>query len=197
MTEATSNTANQISPEQWVDQYGNYLYRYALSRVPDAETAQELVQEAFVAAVAAFNRFKGQSSLKTWLVAILKRKIVDFYRRQNTREKVTDAGDLDSPPEPMFDMHGHWSNTPQQWQVNPQAAYEQKEFMDVLYDCLAQLPERLSEIFMLRELEELTTEAICEQMMISEANSWVMLHRARLQLKKCLERKWLATSSAA
>lgn len=197
MAETHPNTENQILPEQWVDRYGNYLYRYALTRVPDAETAQELVQEAFVAAVAAFKRFKGQSSLKTWLVAILKRKIVDFYRRQNTRAKLTDAGSLDNAAQPMFDNNGHWHSPPQQWQVNPQAAYEQKEFMDVLYDCLAQLPKRLSEIFMLRELEELTTEAICEQMKISEANSWVMLHRARLQLKKCLERKWLANPTVA
>jgi len=181
---------SNITPEQWVDLYGNYLYRYALFRVPDAETAQELVQEAFVAAVAAYKRFKGQSTLKTWLVAILKRKIVDYYRRQNTREKVTAPEQIANTTEPYFDETGHWQMTPNEWQFNPGAAYEQKEFMDVLYACLSKLPDRLSEIFMLREFEELNTEAICQQMMITEANSWVMLYRARMQLRKCLEDNW-------
>lgn len=178
-------------PEQWVDLYGNYMYRYALSRVPDDQVAQDLVQEAFVAAVGAYKRFKGRSSVKTWLIAILKRKIVDYYRRSSTRQAYIDEGSAASDSEQRFDNSGHWRVMPDAWRFNPVAAYEQKEFMVVLYRCLAKLPERLSEIFMLREFEEAETRIICEQMDISESNSWVMLYRARMQLRDCLEVNWL------
>ncbi len=195
MAESLPDNDNTVSPEQWVDLYGDYLYRYALFRVSDAETAQELVQEAFVGAVSAYKRFRGQSTLKTWLVAILKRKIVDYYRRRNTQKNVTVLEPETERSEPLFDETGHWQSMPGQWQFNPGAAYEQKEFMDILYDCLANLPNRLSEIFMLREFEELDTETICLQMQITESNSWVMLYRARMHLKKCLEANWIGETT--
>jgi len=178
-------------PEQWVDLYGNYMYRYALSRVPDDQVAQDLVQEAFVAAVGAYKRFKGQSSVKTWLIAILKRKIVDYYRRSGTRQAHIDEGNAGEDSEHRFDKRGHWRVEPDAWRSSPVAIYEQKEFMDVLFQCLAKLPKRLSEIFMLREFEEAETQTICKQMEISESNSWVMLYRARMQLRDCMEVNWL------
>lgn len=175
-------------PEQWVDLFGNTLYRFALARVADHDTAQDLVQEALVAAVQSYGQFKARSSIKTWLIAILKRKIVDYYRRKKSRRET----DIESIGSDSFDDSGHWRTLPDDWVVNPGAAYEQKEFMRVVYQCLADLPARLAEIFMLREFEELGTEAICEQLNISESNSWVMLFRARMQLRKCLENNWVA-----
>ena len=86
---------------------------------------------------------------------------------------------------------------PNEWAINPDEVYKQKEFMDILYTCLANLPKRLSEIFMLREFEELSTDAICEQLDISESNSWVMLYRARMQLRGCMEEKWLNERKAS
>lgn len=193
MTSSQSSRDHAVpGPEQWVDLYGNYMYRYALSRVADTETAQDLVQEALVAAIKAFERFQGRSSIKTWLIAILKRKIVDHYRRrrhgQTTDEIEVIADNLDR----VFDGTGHWQVTPNEWDVNPGTAYEQREFMDVLYVCLGQLPPRLAEIFMLREFEEMSTNDICLQLSITESNSWVMLYRARMQLRSCLESKWLS-----
>jgi RNA polymerase sigma-70 factor (ECF subfamily) len=150
-----------------------------------------MVQEALVAAVAAYRRFQGRSSMKTWLVAILKRKIVDHFRRMRVRSIVSDVEDAESSDDGLFDETGHWRTMPNRWALNPGSAYEQKEFMNVLCRCLGKLPARLSGIFMLREFEEMSTKEICKEMDISEANVWVMLHRARLQLRDCLEVNWL------
>jgi RNA polymerase sigma-70 factor, ECF subfamily len=191
---ATGDTVPAPGPEQWVDMYGNYMYRYALSRLSDPETAQDLVQETLVAALHAFKRFEGKSSVKTWLIAILKRKIVDHYRRVRNHQRGDNfeaaAGSVDQ----MFDQSGHWRIMPNEWTINPARAYEQREFMEVLYRCISKLPDRLAEIFMLREFDDMSTEQICSQLDISESNSWVMLYRARLQLRNCLESNWLNAS---
>jgi RNA polymerase sigma-70 factor (ECF subfamily) len=125
------------------------------------------------------------------LIAILKRKIVDHYRRSGNRQITDDIESVANNVENLFDETGHWRVMPSPWQTNPGDVYEQKEFMDVLYACVSDLPSRLAEIFMLREFDELDTKAICEQLGISESNSWVMLYRARMQLRKCLETNWL------
>jgi RNA polymerase sigma-70 factor (TIGR02943 family) len=170
-------------PENWVDLFGDYLYRFAIIRVSDADKAQELVQETLMAALRAYEQFQGRASVKTWLIAILKRKIVDHYRRKRSQIEIGLESIEDS-----FDDKGHWRAMPDDWAVNPEEAYEQKEFMQILFQCLANLPERLAEIFMLREFEDLSTEAIRERLNIGPSNSWVMLFRARMQLRKCLEK---------
>jgi RNA polymerase sigma-70 factor (ECF subfamily) len=178
-------------PEQWVDLYGNYMYRYALARVADPETAQDLVQEAFVAAIQSYGRFQGRSSIKTWLIAILKRKIVDHYRRASNRQITDDIEAVAHNVDKLFNDTGRWRVFPNEWTTKPDIAYEQQEFMDVLYKCLSELPNRLAEIFMLREFDEMSTKLICEKLEITESNSWVMLYRARMQLRQCLEINWL------
>lgn len=179
------------NPDRWVDLYGNYMYRYALARLSDPEVAQDMVQEALVAAIHAFKRFEGKSSIKTWLIAILKRKIVDFFRQAKNRQRMDSIEAVTNGIDRTFDDSGHWLVKPNDWTVNPGKAYEQQEFIDILYHCMAKLPDRLSEIFMLREFEELSTEQICHRLDITESNCWVMLYRARLQLRHCLEISWL------
>ena len=178
-------------PEQWVDLYGDAMYRYALARLFDPETAQDLVQEALVAALDAFKRFEGKSSIKTWLIAILKRKIVDHFRRSRGRQPVDNFDEAVARIDSLFDVTGHWTVKPNEWDVNPVKAYEQQEFVDILYQCISKMPDRLAEIFMLREFEEINTAQICHQLQITESNCWVMLYRARMQLRKCLETNWL------
>jgi RNA polymerase sigma-70 factor (ECF subfamily) len=178
-------------PEQWVDLYGNSMYRYALARVSDPETAQDLVQEALVAAIQSYGRFQGRSSIKTWLIAILKRKIVDHYRRASNRQITDDIEAVANNVDKMFNDNGHWRVFPNEWTIKPDVAFEQQEFMDVLYTCISALPARLAEIFMLREFDEMSTKLICEKLEISESNSWVMLYRARMQLRQCLGTNWL------
>ncbi|MEJ2660570.1 MAG: sigma-70 family RNA polymerase sigma factor [Desulfobacteraceae bacterium] len=190
-TEAIKKTGSAPDPEQWVALYGNAMYRYALVRLSDPEIAQDMVQEALVAALDAYKRFEGKSSVKTWLIAILKRKIVDHFRRAKNYQKVDDFNEATVGIDRMFDDSGHWSAKPNEWDVNPIKAYEQQEFIDILYQCIAKLPDRLAEIFMLREFEEMSTVQICRQLEITESNTWVMLYRARMQLRKCLETNWL------
>jgi RNA polymerase sigma-70 factor (ECF subfamily) len=186
-----SKPKEAAGPDQWVDLYGDYLYRYALARVSDSETAEDIVQEALAAAIQSFERFQGRSSIKTWLVAILKRKIVDHYRRRSNYQETDNVDAIADRIDGLFDDTGHWRNMPGEWASNPVQAYEQKEFMDIMYQCLAGLPKRLAEIFMLREFEAIDTQTICNQMKISQSNSWVMLYRARMQLRACLEENWL------
>jgi RNA polymerase sigma-70 factor (TIGR02943 family) len=178
-------------PEQWVDRYGNMMYRYALSRLSNPETAQDLVQEALAAAVQSYENFQGRSSTKTWLIAILKRKIVDHYRQLSNRQETDDIESVADSMQNLFDQTGHWRVMPSAWQVNPADVYEQKEFINVLYACVSKLPSRLAEIFMLREFEEMDTQAICDKLNITESNCWVILYRARMQLRGCLENNWL------
>jgi RNA polymerase sigma-70 factor (ECF subfamily) len=192
MSERKSDAANIANPESWVDEYGDFLYRFALSRVKDPSVAEDLVQETFLAALRAFENFKGRSTGRTWLIAILKHKIVDYIRKKirepstDKIETLTDLADSD------FNDHGEWQIRPFKWAINPDKIYEQKEFLNVLYRCLAELPERLAEAFMLREMDGLSTEEICKVLEITATNSWVMLYRARMSLRHCIENKWLS-----
>lgn len=191
MNEGNSDAANIDHPESWVDNYGDFLYRFAIARVRDPGVAEDLVQETFLAALRGRETFDGRSEVRTWLIAILKHKIVDFIRKK-IREPSTDKIEtLTDGTDPDFDDRGEWRVRPSRWSVNPSNIYEQKEFFDVLYRCLGELPERLAEAFMLREMDGFSTEEICKALNITATNTWVMLYRVRLSLRRCLKNKWL------
>ncbi len=197
MSENQAETVSPIdSPATWVDEYGDFLYRYALSRVKNPGIAEDLVQETFLAALKARRNFQGRSTARTWLIAILKHKIVDYIRKK-VREQPSDKVEslLDAAANESahtgFSSRGGWKNPPANWGANPTELYEQKEFMDILYHCLGELPERQAQAFMLREIDGLTTDEICKALDISATNSWVILYRARMQLRQCLENNWL------
>ncbi|MBW2437745.1 MAG: sigma-70 family RNA polymerase sigma factor [Desulfobacterales bacterium] len=195
MPKPKTEAAGIENPESWVDNYGDFLYRFALARVKDQSIAEDLVQETFLAALRARENFQGQSTGRTWLTAILKHKIVDHIRKK-IREPSTDKIEtLTDASDPDFDDRGEWSIRPGKWVVNPGNLYEQKEFLDVLYHCLAELPERLAEAFIKREMEGLSTEKICKELGITATNSWVMLYRARMSLRRCLENRWLSAET--
>jgi len=178
------------APEEWVDRYGDYLYRFALARITDPDRAGDLVQETFLAALKSRGNFKRQSSPKTWLTAILKHKIID-YLRKSMREQTWDSEDaLDRSIDEMFDANGRWSMRPHRWHSHPGDHFEQKEFLNVLYACLAGLPRRIARIFMMREMEGASTEEICDVMGVTSTNCWTMLYRARNGLRRCLQRSW-------
>ncbi len=197
MTKKRSEINSEIEdPEIWVDQYGDFLYHFTLSRIKDPSIAEDLVQETFLAALKARKNFQGRSTARTWLIAILKHKIVDHIRKQ-VREHTSDNVEsmLDTtandPVDSSFNDDGDWRIRPSKWTIDPMKLYEQKEFMDILYHCLAELPERQAEAFMMREIDGLSTEKICKLLNISATNSWVMLYRARMWLRRCLENSWL------
>ncbi len=187
---ATSKSRPLEDPSVWVDLYGDYLYRFALSRINDPALAEDLVQETFLAALKSRRHFKMRSAAKTWLTAILKHKIVDTFRKRQ-RERIIDNEEaLDRNIESFFSDEGRWKIHPPQWENNPVQHYEQKEFLDILFDCLTTLPQRIAQIFMLREMEGMKTEEICQVMEITATNCWTMLYRARTALRSCLELNW-------
>jgi RNA polymerase sigma-70 factor (TIGR02943 family) len=181
------------NPAGWVDQYGDYLFRYALSRLRQREVAEDLVQETFVAALRARERFAGASSERTWLTGILKRKIVDHLRRKGHEQPVSDLTASDRWAEALFDERGNWKKKPGKWPSDPSAALEKQEFWAIFRACLGKLPERLANAFTLREMEELDSREVCKALNVSANNLWVMLHRARLGLWRCLEVNWFGT----
>ena len=177
----------KLNADMWVDQYGDALFHFALARVKHREIAEDLVQETFLAAVQSQDRFKGRSSEKTWLFSILKHKVIDHYRKNKSTFYVqgltNDADNLDS----FFNATGGWQTRPAHWRTNPGKVQETKEFLDHLYRCLSNLPQRSADAFVYREIDGLSTQEICKLLDISTTNCWVILHRARLLLRKCLE----------
>ncbi|MBD3241484.1 MAG: sigma-70 family RNA polymerase sigma factor [Chitinivibrionales bacterium] len=176
---------------EWVDQYGDLLYSYARMRVRDDRTAQDLVQETFLAALRSRDSFAGSSSEETWLVGILKHKILDHYRRSN-RGINRDLEYVERPDE-LFDATGHWVDPPGPWPA-PDTQVRTREFTRVLNECLDRLPDNHRAAFTLRELEERDTEEICNLLAVRSMNLRVMLHRARMRLRRCLEHNWTKES---
>jgi len=184
------------NPESWVDQHGDALFRYALLRLRNKHLAEEIVQETFLAALQSRKSFAGQSSEKTWLIGILKHKIIDHFRRAKREVSLEETDLLPTETEETFrttgEWVGHWTveAAPIEWSGDPVRLLEQKEFRRAFEDCLASLPERLARVFTLREVEELSAPEICKLLEISESNLWVMLHRARMQLRRALELRY-------
>lgn len=180
----------------WLDQHGDYLFKYAVFRLRDQTAAEDAVQETFLAAIKAYEKFEGRGSERTWLVGILKHKITDHFRR-TSREAPVGEGQDDGPEHDEFftrtdGWDHHWSNdyAPNEWHATPAEVAEQEDFWRVFSDCLTPLPQRTASAFTLREVDGLTSEEICEMLGIKVNNLWVMLHRARLHLRNCLERNW-------
>lgn len=177
----------RINSDAWVDRYGDALFQFAAARVGDREIAEDLVQETFLAAVRSLDRFKGHSSEKTWLYAILKYKIVDHFRKNKSKASGQEISFDADGIETLFNAKGAWRIRPEHWSENPGRVHETKEFIDHFYKCLADLPERNADAFVYREIDGLSTEEICEILGISSNNCWVMLYRARMLLRRCLE----------
>lgn len=195
--ESHTNVPDSLDPESWVDQYGDYLYNYALFRVRDVDTARDLIQETFLAAIRSRDTFAGKSSVKTWLTAILKRKIIDHFRVSGRETPMSELENSNSFSEKLFRERGKWiacwkdNRGPLKWSAVPSDTLEQKEFWQTLENCLDKLPDSLSRVFVLREIEEMSAEEICNVLDISTSNLWVLLHRARLHLRQCLEDNWI------
>ncbi len=185
--------AQLSDPQDWVEKHGDYLFRSALLRVRNDVVAEEVVQETFLAALQARERFAGQSSERTWLVGILKHKIMDYFRK-SAREQTNPVEDVAQSELPdQFDEGGHWRRGaagPKEW-ADPSGALDRQQFWQALRVCLDRLPPRTASVFALREIDEVPSEDICSTMKISKTNLWVMLHRARMQLRRCLETSYM------
>ncbi|WP_375417574.1 sigma-70 family RNA polymerase sigma factor [uncultured Hymenobacter sp.] len=186
-------------PRLWLTRFGDELYRFALGRVSDTVAAEELVQETFISALGALDSFRGQASERTWLFVILKRKIIDHYRRQARSPFVPLEPTPGQTPEAEFfqpaDGHWHEEQRPNPWSVGGDegrgdVVLEQQEFQQVLHDCQQRLSAQQRAVFELRFVEELPAEEICQELNISASNYWVIVHRAKLYLRRCLEKNW-------
>jgi RNA polymerase sigma-70 factor (ECF subfamily) len=162
-----------------------YLMRYATLQLRDRAAAEDAVQETLVAALAGAASFGGRSNLRTWLTGILKHKVIDAIRK-TSRE--TPAGG-DEEFEALFDETGHWRDPPTAWQ-DPDSALEQSQFLSALEECLGRLPAKTSQAFMMREHMGLETTEICKELSVTPTHCWVLLHRARLALRECLQMNW-------
>jgi len=197
--ETVAQSAPLSDPLEWFERYGDYLFAYARRRVREQTTAEDLVQETFLAALSKGNSFAGKSSEKTWLTGILKHKIYDYFSKNSRQvELSTEEADF-SGYEYLFERDdewdGHWNDkyAPADWDnASPLRHVEEGEFQAVFFSCLTGLPERIANAFVMREVDGLTSEEICGVLIISTNNYWTMMHRARLHLRRCLEVNWFA-----
>lgn len=187
--------AGLSDPERWVDEHGDYLFRYALMRLRDPSRAEDAVQETFLAALKGGKSFEGRSAEKSWLVGILKNKIYDHFRKAGRETSFTDMSFFGGEEKDAFEaegvLKGHWlhDHGPQEW---PKAGenLDNDLFWKAYRDCAGKLPPNVATVFNLREVDGVESKEICAMLNISESNLWVMLHRARMALRRCLEINW-------
>ncbi len=187
VSQLRSQSAALCVDDTFVDDHGDALFRYALQRVQDQTTAEDLVQETFLAAIQARDSFRRQSSVRTWLISILRHKILDRLRKEcrggqpDTSDDVIDR---------CFDERGSWVHRPGKWSVDPASLLEQEEFWVVFKRCRDALPGQIQTAFSLRVMSEMKAEDVCKNLQVSPTNLHVMLHRARARLRACLEANW-------
>lgn len=185
---------NVIDPHQWVASHADYLYSYALTRLDDAEQARDIVQETFLAALEKVDQFEGRSSERTWLMAILRNKIIDVYRKRSSGLTALPGYMPTTPDHYDFfeEENGHWreKNLPRAFGIEQYDQLINKEFRNILEQCMKKLPALWLSVFTMRHLDELTTEAICTHLKLSTSNLWVIIHRAKVNLRACLQKNW-------
>ena len=178
--------------ETWVEDYGDFLFRYAYSRLRNANAAEEVVQETFLAGVRYSSQYSGKGSVRGWLIAILKRKIIDHFRarKKHAGTSINNEDDVFDPSTLLFDRQGNWKPGSFKWSPSPERNLEMSELSNVVQGCLKCIPQGQADVFVLSVMEEMETDAICEHLSISPSNLWVRMHRARLGLAKCVSEKW-------
>jgi RNA polymerase sigma-70 factor (ECF subfamily) len=179
-----------LNPARWVEEHGDAMFRYALLQVGNRESAEERVQEAFVAALEGKDRFSGASSERTWLIGILRHKICDHFRRRGRERPAGDPQEAIEAVSSMFKANGKWREGPTRWAGEPEELLQRNEFWDALRRCLTKLPGPLGDAFQLREIQGLAGEKVCALLGLTATNLTTRLSRARALLRRCLEVAW-------
>ncbi|AOW20957.1 sigma-70 family RNA polymerase sigma factor [Urechidicola croceus] len=185
----STNQVHTLSPEKWVQSYSDYLFNYTISRVSNDEIARDLVQETFFSGLKSMKNFQGKASERTWLISILKRKIIDHYRKINsTKGKAEVRMNFYSDG----DNAGEWieERVPNSWTNDTDKDIENDELKDTLEMCIDKLPEKYGMVFRMKTIQGFETEEICKELDITASNLWVIIHRARTQLRRCMEDNW-------
>ena len=179
---------HMLNPNTWIDKYSDYLFNYTISRINDREIARDLVQETFFAGLKSMKNFKGEASESTWLISILKRKIIDHYRKINSAKGKAEVRINYSDAE----SEGDWleEQVADPFDKTAEDKLENEELGDAIMNCLSKLPEKQATVFRMKTIEGLDTEFICKELDITPSNLWVIVHRARQAMADCLETNW-------
>jgi RNA polymerase sigma-70 factor (TIGR02943 family) len=181
---------NTLSPDKWITNYADYLFSYAIYRINDREQAEDLVQETFLSAYKSREQYQGNANEKTWLTSILKNKIIDLYRKKSRTSKVV-ITELDYGY--FFNEEGgsHWNNltAPKAMPISGLESLQQKELNQIIDQCMELLPSTWNQVSKMKLIDDEKTETICKAFDITPSNFWVIMHRAKLQLRDCIEKK--------
>ncbi|TDU33790.1 RNA polymerase sigma-70 factor (ECF subfamily) [Gelidibacter sediminis] len=181
---------HQINPNKWIELYSDYLFNYTITRVNDREIAKDIIQDTFFAGLKSMKNFKGEASERTWLISILKRKIIDYYRKINSNKGQAEVRMTYNNAE---DNEGDWleERAEDEGYLNAQEALENTELGDAIYDCMDKLTAKQAAVFKMKTILNYETEAICNELNITPSNLWVIIHRARTAMAECMEKNWL------
>jgi RNA polymerase sigma-70 factor, ECF subfamily len=197
-TDSWESRGHRSDAASWLEVHGDALYRYARARAGSREVAEDLVQETLLAALEARDRFQNRSSVRTWLLSILRHKIIDHYRRREPGRQPTQGNNETTNTQAImsrfFTQDGFWCEPPSRWK-SPEQALMDDEFWRVVDGCLGDLPRSLAQAFVLRELDSVAVAELCAILDLSPGNLRVRLHRARLLLRACLEERWFDSQS--
>ena len=180
---------HMLNPEKWVALHADYLFNYTISRINNHDLAKDLVQDTFFAGLKAKDNFQGKASERTWLISILKRKIIDHYRKINSAKG---KAEVKMNFYTDGEREGEWieERVPNSWDNAFEKSIENDELSVVLEQCINNLPEKYAMVFRMKTIQQFETEEICKELEITSSNLWVIIHRARTQLRKCMEDNW-------
>ncbi|MFZ3088522.1 MAG: sigma-70 family RNA polymerase sigma factor [Methylotenera sp.] len=185
---------NVLDSHKWLEEHGDYLFRFAVFKLKNAALAEDMVQETLLSALSAKDGFTFKATVRTWLTAILKNKIIDHWRHQGQEISFADlmdgAGEGQSVDD-FFDKAGRWLDMPNVY-PNPDSALESKQFWRVFEGCLSRLKPQQAEVFLAKEIHGMSNDEISESYTLSSNNVWVLMHRARVAMGKCLELHWVS-----
>ena len=185
----TYMTSYSLHPDSWVDQYADYLFNYAVTRVSDAEIAKDMVQETFLAGLKSAKNYKGEAAERTWLIAILKRKVIDHYRKINSKKG---KAEVRMSYNSNIDSDGDWleEQVADPFSVLENDEIENEELGLAIQNCIDKLPKKQAVVFKMKTIQGISTEDICNELGINPSNLWVMIHRSRTALMDCLNQNW-------
>jgi RNA polymerase sigma-70 factor (ECF subfamily) len=180
---------HQINPNNWISEYSDYLFNYTISRVNDREMAQDLVSETFLAGLKSMSNFKGEASERTWLISILKRKIIDYYRKINSNKG---KAEVRMTYNSESEAEGDWleERVADPFDKTAEDKLENSELGNAIHECLGKLPQKQADVFKMKTILGYDTETICNDLNITASNLWVIIHRARTALADCMEKNW-------
>ena len=197
MDPITSPREKAIEPELWVDVYGDYLFRYAFSRLRNANTAEEIVQETFLDGIRYREQFSRRGPERAWLLGILKRKMVDYILLRAKFNRAASHEDEHDPINQLFDEKGNWRQDTAPWSSTADQNVTSRDLWEIIRNCLGHLPSGQADVFVLCVMEEMDADQICRELEITLASLWTRMHRARLALAKCVGSQWFSNDEGS